>query len=79
MSSIRPDRDGIGDGVLLRAKIFGEDQMAVPNDESGSQNTPTSGHLGCALLPRARAWLTPSRGLSWHICVNVRTGADEES
>ena len=48
MPSIRPDRDGIGDGVLLRAKIFGEDQVAVPNDESGSQNTPTSGQGLCA-------------------------------
>ena len=79
MSSIRPCQDGIGDGVLLGAKIFREDWMAVPNDEHGSQNTPTSGHLGCALLSRARARVTPSRGLSWHPCAHVRTEAGEES
>ena len=33
MPSIRPDRDCIGNGELLRAKILGEDWMAVPNDE----------------------------------------------
>ena len=35
--SIRPDRDCISNGVLLRAKIFGEDWMAVPNDEYRSK------------------------------------------
>ena len=33
MLSIRPDRDCIGNVVLLRAEIFGEDWMTVPNDE----------------------------------------------
>ena len=28
-----PNRDGIGDGVPLRGKVFWEDWMAVPNDE----------------------------------------------
>ena len=55
MPGIRPDRDDTGDAVLLRAKHFGEDWMAVPNDEYGSQNAPISGHLGCTLLPGARA------------------------
>ena len=53
--------------------------MTVPRDELGSQNTPTSGHLGCALLPNARARETPSRGLGWHPCVNMGLGANEES
>ena len=52
--------------------------MALPNDEYGSQNAP-SGHLGCALLPRGLARLTPSRELSRHPCANVETGGGEES
>ena len=56
-----PNRYSIGDGVLLRERVFEEDWIAVPNDEYGSQNTPTSGHLGCALLPGTRE-LDP---LSW--------------
>ena len=56
-----PNRDGIGDGVLVgMGKVFGEDWMAVPNDEYSSQNTPASGHLRWAVLPRARARWTPS-------------------
>ena len=53
--------------------------MAVPNDEQGSQNTPASGHTGSELLLRARARLAQSRGLSWHPCANLQTGAGEES
>ena len=45
--------------------------MAVPNDEKDPKNTLTSGHLACALLPRARARLTPSRELSWQPCADV--------
>ena len=36
--------------------------MALPNDKKGLQNTPTSGHLDCAILPGACARWTPLVG-----------------
>ena len=32
-----PNRDGIGDGLLLNVKDFGEDWMSVPNNKYGSK------------------------------------------
>ena len=50
MSSIRPDQDGTGDGVLLRAKDFGEDWIAVPNDEKGLTKCTNKWALGILVV-----------------------------